>query len=449
MSFSIIILAAGQGKRMQSNLPKVLHTIGGVPMVEHVIKTAETLAPKNILVVYGNQGEKLKAALSHHTNLIFVEQPEPKGTGNAVLNALPYLNEEEKVLILCADTPLISPPILQDFIRTTDDAELGILTAHAFPPAGLGRIIRDPKNQLIRIVEEKEASPEEREITEFNTGVYWVSTQKLRAWLPKLTCSNAQQEYYLTDIVPLALQENLEVRTFLTPSSTEVLGINDKQQLAVIERIYQISQAQNLMDKGVTVVDPARLDVRGKVHIGKDVRLDINVILEGEVTLEEGVNIGPNVIIKNAILKKGTEVLANSIIDGASIGPYASVGPFARIRPGTVLHEKAKVGNFVEIKNANIGESTKVNHLSYIGDAVLGKHVNIGAGTITCNYDGQHKYQTIIGDYAFIGSDTQIVAPITIGEGVTVGAGTTVLKDVPSYHLIHNIIQQRNVVKEK
>lgn len=450
MTFSVIILAAGQGLRMRSSLPKVLHPIGGIPMVAHVIQAVRDLKPQKIVIVYGHKGEQLKEALAQQSDITFAEQKTQQGTGHAVLQALPFV-ASEKVLILCGDAPLVKPESLQAFIQTVEakNAQLGFVTANAYPPTGFGRIVRDKNGRMLRIVEEKEATSEEKKITEINTGIFWVATQKLNEWLPRLTADNAQKEYYLTDIVSLALQENADIATMLLSSSTEALGINDKQQLATMERIFQASRAEELMQQGVTLLDPARLDVRGSVNVGIDISIDVNVILQGNVTLEDGVKIGPNVVIKNSILQKGSEILANSVIDGATIGPHTVVGPFARVRPDTVTGEDVKIGNFVETKNAKIGNGTKINHLSYIGDAIIGQKVNIGAGTITCNYDGKQKHQTVIEDNVFIGSDTQLIAPVTIGRGTTIGAGTTVVKDVPANHLIHNQIQHRSVAKEK
>lgn len=450
-SFSVIILAAGRGVRMHSSLPKMLHPIGGMPMLEHVINSAKSLSPSEIVVVFGHQGELLKKSLGHHEDLKWVEQSETLGTGHAVLQALPKI-ASEWVLILCGDAPLVTSQMLNQFIShaVQQSADIDVVTAHVFPPTGLGRILRDNDGNVLKIVEEKEATEQEKNITEINTGIFWVSRQKLEKWLPSLSSENMQKEYYLTDIVSLALKENCPLTTFaLEPEAwLDILGINDKKQLSFVERIYQGRQAERLMKQGVTLLDPARLDIRGSVVAGKDVVIDINVILQGKVVLEEGVSIGPNVIIKDATIQRGAEILANSVIEGAIIGPLATVGPFARIRPGTELKEKVKIGNFVELKKALVAEGSKINHLSYVGDAIVGKEVNIGAGTITCNYDGKHKFQTIIGDHTFIGSDTQLIAPVTVGENVTIGAGTTIVKDVPAHHLIHNQIHHRIVEKK-
>jgi len=420
-------------------------------MVEHVIKTAKSLNPQKIIIVYGHQGEQLVSALSHYSDLIFVEQKNQLGTGDAVRQALPELQGVDHVLILCGDAPLVKAETLQAFIKLAESSntDLSIVTALAFPPTGLGRIVRDNRGHLKKIVEEKDATEEEKKITEFNTGIFWCSTQKLQEWLPKLTAENTQKEFYLTDIISFALQEKQQIPALLIESTTEALGCNDKKQLAVLERIYQQQQADLLMQQGVTLLDPARIDIRGEIKVGKDIEIDINVILEGEVILEDEVKIGPNVIIKHSTLQKGVEILANSVIENAIIGPRTTVGPFSRIRPGTTLAEEVRIGNFVEIKNSQIGHGTKINHLSYVGDATVGQKVNIGAGTITCNYDGKQKYRTIIEDEVFVGSDTQLIAPVTVGEGVTIGAGTTIVKDVPSHHLIHNKVEHRCVLKKE
>lgn len=448
--FSIIILAAGRGVRMLSKLPKMLQPIGGRPMLEHVVLTAESLSPREVVVVSGQQGESLKEALNLHTELLWREQKEPLGTGHAVLQALPAISSDY-VLILCGDTPLITPQMLSTFIALVKDqsSQIGFITANVFPPTGLGRVIRDKAGKVLKVVEEKEASLEEKHITEINTGIFWGSRKRLETWLPSLSAENAQKEYYLTDIIALALQEKLDLMAYtLQPeASLDILGINTRKQMSLVERIYQGRQADHLMNQGVTLLDPARLDVRGEVTVGRDITIDANVILQGKVVIEDEVYIGPNVVIKDSIIQQGAEILANSVIEGATIGPQASIGPFARIRPGTVLKEKVKIGNFVEIKQTKVERGSKINHLSYVGDAIVGKSVNIGAGTITCNYDGKDKYQTIIGDKCFIGSDTQLIAPVTIGEDVTIGAGTTVVKDVPPHHLIHNKVEHRMVLK--
>lgn len=445
MSFSVIILAAGQGLRMQSTLPKVLHPLGGVSLLERVVLTVRKLTPHRIVIVHGAQGEKLKEALSYIPDLNWAFQAEQKGTGHAVLQALPYVGEVEELLILNGDVPLISEATLSLFMKKIKKGNLGLITANVENPQGLGRILRDDKNKLIAIVEEKDASPTEKLMTEINTGIWNVPKTKLLAWLPKLTANNAQQEYYLTDILPLALKENVSIESMLPCANLEILGVNNKLELAALERQYQLLETEKLMQQGVTFLDPKRFDKRGELEIGQDVVIDINVILEGKVQLGNNVSIGPNVLIKNSTIQDNVQILANSHIDGAVIGSGCTVGPFARIRPGTELASHVKIGNFVEIKKAIVGAGTKINHLSYIGDATLGQNVNVGAGTITCNYDGKNKFQTTIGNEVFIGSDTQLIAPITIGDGALIGAGTTVVKDVPANQLIHNYIQHRCV----
>lgn len=445
MGFSVVILAAGQGLRMRSTLPKVLQPLGGLPLLERIILTVRKLTPEQIVIVYGAQGDKLKEALAHIPNLVWVHQAEQRGTGHAVLQALPYLSDVQKVLILNGDVPLISEQTLSLFLEKTKEHNLGLITANIQNPRGLGRILRDARNKLIGIKEEKDATDDEKQITEINTGIWSVSKTRLSSWLPQLTAENAQQEYYLTDILLSAQRENETVVSMLPNANHEILGVNDKLELAALERVYQNIEAAKLMQQGVTLFDPNRFDLRGEVKVGQDVCIDINVVLEGNVQLGNRTSIGPNVVIKNSIIHEDVQILANSHIDGAIIGAGSTVGPFARIRPGTELAPNVKIGNFVEIKQANVGPGTKINHLSYIGDAKLGRDVNIGAGTITCNYDGKNKHQTIIGDEVFIGSDTQLVAPINIGDGVLIGAGTTVIKDIPPHQLVHNRVLYRNV----
>lgn len=446
MSLSVVILAAGQGSRMQSALPKVLHPIGGKPILYRILSTISQLNPKQIIVVHGNQGETLKNALTDFPAIRWVKQERPLGTGDAALSALSSLEEEEvdNVLILYSDIPLIRMETLSALLKIPKGA-VGLITEEVADPTGLGRILRDKEGKILRIVEEKDATDFEKKIKEINTGFFLVPKPYLQKWLKKLTPNNLQQEYYLTDMVAQAHEEQVPITTISPKFTWEILGVNDKIQLANLERIYQQQQALSLMQQGVTLLDPMRLDVRGEVKCGQDVMIDINVVLEGQVTLGSNVKIGPNVYIKNAIIEDNVEILASSIIENAIIGAECNIGPFARIRPETVLAEKVKIGNFVEVKNVRIGKNSKVNHLSYIGDATIGQEVNIGAGTITCNFDGRKKHKTVIEDRVFIGSDTQLIAPVTIGEGVTIGAGTTVTRDVPSYYLLHNRIEQRSV----
>ncbi len=445
MSLSVIVLAAGRGVRMCSILPKVLHRLGGIPILSRIIATVSQLGPQKIAVVYGDQGDALKAALPTD-HLVWVQQYPPLGTGHAALQALPFVLDTDKVLILYGDIPLITVETLTRLLAAliTND-EIGMITTTVADPTGFGRIIRNKDQKLTHIIEEKDATLEQKKIQEINTGFFVVPKKYLEKWLPKLTANNEQQEYYLTDIITLANQEGLSIKTVSPTHEWEITGINDKVQLAALERIYQKTRAIEFMQQGVTLFDPNRFDVRGDLVVGKEVVIDINVIFEGRVIVGNAVKIGPNVLIKDTIIEDGAEILANSVIEGATIGKGCQIGPFARIRPGTQLAEQAKIGNFVEVKNAIMGVKTKVNHLSYIGDATVGNHTNIGAGTITCNFDGKKKHKTIIGNDVFIGSDTQLIAPLTIGDGVTVGAGTTVRKNVSPNYLVHNRVEQRSV----
>jgi bifunctional UDP-N-acetylglucosamine pyrophosphorylase/glucosamine-1-phosphate N-acetyltransferase len=435
MSTRIVILAAGQGKRMHSDMSKLLHPLAGKPLLQHVIETALSLSPTlQPLVIYGHQGEQVRAALEHF-NVLWVEQKQQWGTGHALLQALPVLREEERVLVLSGDVPLISRETLQHFIQATPAEALGLITAYLPDPTGYGRIVRDAKNQVLAIVEEKDTDEKTRQQQEINAGIYYLNVTCLKKWLPSLAKNNAQGEYYLTDIIALALAEKRTIHTLQPSVIEEILGVNDRCQLNRLERFYQYRYAQKLMRQGVTIYDPARLDVRGELIVGRDVVIDVNVIIEGRVVLGDGCIIGPQVCLRNAQLGERVHVKANSLIDGAEIAAEAIVGPFARLRPGTVLATQAQVGNFVEIKNSYIGHGSKASHLSYIGDSEVGKGVNIGAGTITCNYDGVHKYRTLIGDGAFIGSGTQLVAPVMVGAYATIGAGSTITKNAPPQRL--------------
>lgn len=449
MNLSVIILAAGRGVRMCSALPKVLHPIGGTPILQRILTTVSQLNPKQIITVYGEQGDALKSVLAHHKNLEWVNQAEPLGTGHAALQALPSLGAVDRVLILYGDSPLITKETLSRLLDATPTNALGLITVTVDSPTGFGRILRDADGKLTRIVEEKDTTAEEKKIKEINAGFFVVPRSYLQKWLPKLKAHNKQQEYCLPDIVTMANQDNMPIVTISPQSEWEVVGINDKVQLAQMERCYQQSEAEKLMSQGVTMLDPARFDLRGSLTVGKDVFIDINVIIEGEVTLGDQVKLGPNVILKNTIIQSGTEILANSIIEDAIVGTACRIGPFARIRPGTVLAESVHVGNFVEIKKSTVGKKSKINHLSYVGDATVGQEVNIGAGTITCNYDGKKKHQTIIEDRVFVGSDTQLIAPVTVGVGATIGAGTTVSRDVPARALVHNRIERTVIANWK
>lgn len=443
MTLAVVILAAGKGTRMKSALPKVLHPIAGRPMVQHVVDAAAALSPANTVLVYGHGGERVREAVSGE-RLRWAEQAEQLGTGHAVAQALPHLNEDV-VLVLYGDVPLIRPETLRDFVARVNDRSLALMTLELEDPAGYGRIVRDDQGQVTRIVEQKDASDDEKRIREINTGILACSRRFLNDSLPRLSNRNAQGEYYLTDLIAMAVDAGMEVVTEQPRHAWEVDGVNDRVQLARLERVYQRVRAEALMRGGVTLLDPARLDIRGAVSTGTDVTVDVNVVLEGKVTLGDGVRIGPNCVIRDADIAAGAVIEANSVIDGAVVGEGCNVGPFARLRPGTELAAKARIGNFVETKKALIGEGSKVNHLTYIGDSRIGKGVNVGAGTITCNYDGVNKFQTVMKDGVFIGSNSSLVAPVTIGENATVGAGSVVTKDVPDNGLAVARGQQRNI----
>jgi len=428
MTCSIIILAAGQGSRMRSKLPKVLHTLANRSLLGHVYAAAKRLKPKKTCIVYGHGGDLVREHLQDQ-DLDWAEQIEQLGTGHAVAQAMPLIPETGKVLILYGDVPLIKSSTLEAMLDACSDTEMSLLTIELDDPQGYGRIVRDSDKNVSRIVEHKDANSAEQAIHEINTGIMCVSAMQLRQWLAKLGNNNAQGEYYLTDVIAMAVSDKITINTVSAVNSHEVEGINDRIQLARLERYYQAMQAEKLMQQGVTLRDPARVDVRGNVTCGQDVVIDINVIIEGKVDIGEGAQIGPNVILKNCSIGSGSIIEANCVIEQASVGKECNVGPFARLRPGAKLANKAKVGNFVEIKNADIGEGSKVNHLSYIGDTTMGSNVNIGAGTITCNYDGANKHETIIGDNVFVGSNTAMVAPIKLGNGATIGAGSTITSD--------------------
>jgi len=438
MSLSVIILAGGDGTRMNSKCPKVLHKLGGKAMIEHVLETVGKLKETGlkIFVVHGHLGDQVQAALKNYS-VTWVEQKERLGTGHAVMQVLPYLdlNPEHQVLILYGDVPLIGKETLSHLIESTGKDQLGLLTASVDNPTGLGRIVRDAYHQVSRIVEEKDATDLEKQIHEINTGIYCASAKNLAAWLPKLENKNKQKEYYLTDIVAFARADHVSINVSEPRSQREIMGANSRSELARLESIYQQWQVENLMRFGVTVTDPSRIDIRGKIKAERDCFIDCNVIFEGEVSLGEDCIIGANVILKNVILGNRVEILPNSMIEDAVIHNDVIIGPFARIRPETIIKAGARVGNFVEIKKSTLGEGTKVNHLSYIGDSNLGDRVNIGAGTITCNYDGAHKHKTIIEDDAFIGSNTALVAPVCIGRGATIGAGSVITKEAPEDEL--------------
>jgi bifunctional UDP-N-acetylglucosamine pyrophosphorylase/glucosamine-1-phosphate N-acetyltransferase len=443
MSLDIVILAAGQGTRMRSALPKVLHPVAGKAMLGHVIDTARLLKPQGIHVVIGHGAELVRERLAAE-DLNFVLQSEQLGTGHAVAQALPALTAE-RVLILYGDVPLIEVETLQRLLQQVSEQQLGLLTVNLNDPTGYGRIVRDEAGVVKAIVEHKDASSEQRLIREGNTGILAVPGKKLGDWLGRLSNSNAQGEYYLTDVIAMAVADGLVVATEQAMDEMEVLGANDRIQLAQLERHYQYRAARRLMVQGVTLIDPARFDLRGNVTVGRDVTIDINVILEGQVVIEDGVQIGPNCVIKNSTLRKGAIVKANSHLEGADMGEGADCGPFARLRPGSVLGAKAHVGNFVELKNAKLGEGAKAGHLSYLGDAEIGARSNIGAGTITCNYDGANKFKTVLGEDVFIGSNSALVAPVTLGDRATTGAGSVITGDVPANTLAVGRAKQRNI----
>ena len=444
MSAAVCILAAGKGKRMVSNLPKVLHRIAGKPLVGHVLDTAACVSASRPVLVYGHGGAQLQAALRERA-LHWVEQREQLGTGHAVAQALPLLPRNELVLILYGDVPLLSAETLERLLDAAAPSGFALLTVTLPDPAGYGRIVRDARDEIVRIVEQKDAKPDELAIAEINTGIMAVRGDYLHRWLPALSNDNAQGEYYLTDCVAAAVAEGIRVTGVSARDEAEVAGVNNRVQLADLERTYQRQCATVLMEAGVTLLDPSRLDVRGEVSCGQDTVIDVNVVLSGKVSIGESVVIGPNCVLTDCEIGKGAEVLANSIIEGAKVGPGARIGPFARLRPETELGADVHVGNFVEIKKSTLAAGSKANHLAYIGDSEIGRNVNVGAGTITCNYDGAFKHKTIIEDDVFIGSDTQLVAPVRVGRGSTIAAGTTVTEDVEADRLVISRVRQKSI----
>ena len=443
MGLSIVILAAGKGSRMNSNKPKVLQTLAAKTLIKHVVNTVEKLNPDNIIVVTGHLKEQVEEALSGH-KITFVHQTKQLGTGHAVLQALPYL-EDQKVLILYGDVPLISAEVLDNLVTTTHDDDLGVLTAFMDDPTGLGRIVRDKFGAVTNIVEEKDANDSQRQIKEINTGIYCVHRACLAKWLPELKSNNVQNEYYLTDIVKFAKDDAITINVTHPVNEFEVLGVNDRAQLANLERVWQRNVAEKIMEKGVSIADPNRFDVLGHLDVGKDCWFDINVIIKGNVTLGNNVVVGANCILKNCTIEDNVKIKANTMVDSSIIRSGAIVGPFARVRPDCDIKEGAVIGNFVETKKTILGKGSKASHLTYLGDSEIGENCNIGAGVITCNYDGVNKHKTTIGDNAFIGSDSQLIAPITIGIGAFVGAGSTISKDVPSQQLAVSRAKQRHI----
>lgn len=429
----IVILAAGKGTRMRSPLPKVLHTLAGKPMVQHVLETAQALNPARTHVVIGHGADQLREALAEH-DVLFALQEEQKGTGHAVAQAQAHLGNGV-VLVLYGDVPLIRRDTLANLLTQVDEQHMGLLTVTLDDPSGYGRIVRDSDGQAVAIVEQKDANDEQLSITECNTGIMAMTSAQLKRWLPQLSAENAQGEYYLTDVIAMAASEGIKVATAQPHDATEVEGVNNRAQMARLERALQQQTAEALMAQGVALADPARIDVRGKLTCGHDVFIDVGCVFEGDVELGEGVRVGPYCVIKNSTLGAESVIDSHSVIDSTVAAGHNQIGPYARLRPGTRLAVKAKVGNFVETKNAEVGEGSKINHLSYVGDATLGREVNVGAGTITCNYDGANKHRTQIGDHAFIGSNSALVAPVSIGQGATVGAGSTIAKDVAEHTL--------------
>lgn len=434
MPLSIIILAAGQGTRMRSGMPKVLHRLGGRPLLAHVIETARALDSADIHVVIGHGAEQVRAAFQDQ-DIHWVLQEQQLGTGHAVAQVMPAVAGDHTVLVMYGDVPLISAATLEPLCVTAEQGFVGLLTAELAEPAGYGRILHHADGSISGIVEEKDASTAQRAIKEINTGFMAAPAARLSRWVAALDNDNAQGEFYLTDVIARAVADGISVRGISAQHLDEVLGINDRAQLAMQERCYQQRQAMRCMRDGVTLLDPARFDLRGRLTAGEDVVIDVNAVLEGEVVLGSRVTIGPNVTLCNARVGDDVSILANCVIEDAVIGSGSRIGPFARLRPETRLAEHTHVGNFVEIKKSDVGSGSKINHLSYIGDTSIGRDVNIGAGTITCNYDGAYKHRTIIGDNVFIGSDTQLVAPVEVRDGATIGAGSTITRDAPANEL--------------
>jgi bifunctional UDP-N-acetylglucosamine pyrophosphorylase / glucosamine-1-phosphate N-acetyltransferase len=445
MALSVIILAAGQGTRMKSQLPKVLHRVAAVPMLEHVYRAAAQFPDTEVHIVYGHGGERVRESLPQ-LSAQWVKQAEQLGTGHAVMQAMPNVRPADTALILYGDVPLITHQTLQKLVAAAANGNFGLLTVDLDNPTGYGRIVRDAAGRVLRIVEQKDASDAEKRITEINTGMMAVSAALLRGWIGRLSNNNAQKEYYLTDVIEMAVGDHVTVNTVSPGSPYEVMGVNDRVQLAELERHHQKLQAERLMRAGVTLLDPLRFDLRGEVEVGQDVSIDVNVILEGKVRIGNRVRIGANTVLRNVTVGDDTIILENCVIEDSSIGSAARIGPFSRVRPDSVLADDAHIGNFVEIKKSTIGSGSKVNHLSYIGDTEIGARSNIGAGTITCNYDGANKYKTIIGNDVFVGSDCQLVAPVKVEDGATLAAGTTLTRDAPAGKL--TISRQRQQTLE-
>jgi bifunctional UDP-N-acetylglucosamine pyrophosphorylase/glucosamine-1-phosphate N-acetyltransferase len=445
MQLSVVILAAGQGKRMKSSLPKVLQPLAGKPLLKHVIDVAQALQAASVSVVYGHRGEMVREALKSEA-VAWVEQAEQLGTGHAVLQALPTVKDDALVLVLYGDVPLIRCSTLEELVKLAGPKAMSLLTMVVDDPTGYGRIVRNARGQVLKIVEQKDASKSQLKIRECNTGVLAAPAKLLKKWIARLRNDNKQGEYLLTDIVAMAVKDKVKVNPLVAPTVAEVLGINDKVQLAEVEALRRAQVAKDLMLAGVTLADPARVEVRGTLKHGMDVFIDVNVVFEGDVTLGDRVRIGPNSVIRNAKIGDDTEIFASCAIDGADIGAKCIVGPFARLRPTTTLANEVHIGNFVEVKNSKIGVGSKANHLTYVGDADVGGGVNLGAGTIIANYDGANKHRTVIEDGAHTGSNSVLVAPITVGAGATIGAGSTVTRTVPAGKL--TLARARQVVIE-
>jgi bifunctional UDP-N-acetylglucosamine pyrophosphorylase/glucosamine-1-phosphate N-acetyltransferase len=444
MRLGVVILAAGLGKRMRSGLPKVLHPLAGKPLLEHVLDSAKAIGAERIVTVYGHGGDQVRTSLVD-AGCLWVEQTEQLGTGHAVIQAMPRVADMDRVLVLYGDVPLIANETLRRLLRVGAETDLAILTADVSDPTGYGRILRDPRGQVVGIVEEKDATPEQRAVTEVNTGILVADRARLNDWLARIGNDNVQGEYYLTDVTRLASADGVAVATTRPGRLAEVAGVNDRVQLAALERDYQRHAAEDLMRAGVTLADPSRFDLRGSLHAEPDVVIDINCVIEGEVRLATGVCIGPNCLLKDCRIGPGTHVLANSVIEGARVGADARIGPFARLRPDTRLADRTHVGNFVEIKKTSLGTGSKANHLTYLGDAEVGAGVNVGAGTITCNYDGANKSLTRIDEGAFIGSNTALVAPVHVGAGATIGAGSVITRDTPADQLTLTRAPQKTI----
>ena len=430
MALQVVVLAAGQGKRMFSDLPKVLHPLAGRPLLTHVLDAARRLQPRRLCVVIGHGADAIRERM-HDADVTWALQKEQHGTGHAVMQAMPHLEEGGTVLVLYGDVPLIDAKTLAALVEASAGVRLALLTQELEQPKGYGRIVRDGAGKVARIVEEKDATEAERAIREVNTGILALPRASLEKWLSRLRNENAQGEYYLTDIVAAAVADGTTVEVRHPGAAQECLGVNSKSELAALERLLQMSEARRLLDAGVTLADPARIDVRGTLTCARDVSIDVNCIFEGAVTLGRGVSIGANCILKDVTVGDGTEIKPFTHVEEAAIGAQARIGPYARIRPGTELDDEVHVGNFVEVKASRLGHGSKANHLAYVGDSTVGRDCNIGAGTITCNYDGAYKHRTVIEDDVHIGSDVQLIAPVTVGKGATVAAGATITDDVP------------------